>query len=81
MQEIVVLDHDAAHVPRPILPGEPKQEVPSDPNRSMFTMGQTSRKFIVVPEVSHLLAMVAVQEQEEKDERIRVRKLKKEEAV
>lgn len=37
-------------------------------------MGQTGKKFIVVPEVGHLLEKIEKQEKEEKEEKERLKK-------
>lgn len=74
LQEIVILDHDPATEPR-----RPGSDSPaSDPNRAMLMMGQTSKKFLVVPEVTHLLEKVALQDKEERAEELRRKVLKKE---
>ncbi|KAL8287698.1 hypothetical protein RQP46_003556 [Phenoliferia psychrophenolica] len=78
LQEIVILDHDPAQEPVPL--GGARKD--SEPNRAMLMMGQTSKKFIVVPEVEHLLERVALQEKEEREDEKRrleaARLLKKE---
>lgn len=63
MQELAIIDHDPAN--EPLQPGEKPCE--SDPSGQINIMGQTSKKFIVVPEVSHLLEKVAEQEAKEKE--------------
>jgi hypothetical protein len=73
LQEVVILDHDPATVPLP--PGV--KPPPSNPTRAIVMMGQTSKKFLVVPEVSHLLSRVAEEEKEEKE---RLKAVKKERA-
>ncbi|KAI5478952.1 protein of RNA polymerase III Rpc4 family [Pseudohyphozyma bogoriensis] len=74
LQEVAILDHDPASEPV----AEGKQRPESDPNRALLMMGQTSKKFIVVPEVEHLLEKISIQEKEEKEEARRKLALKKE---
>ena len=71
LQEVVILDHDPSYIPHP--PSVPTP--PSDPNRAVLTMGQTSKKFLVVPEVEHLLEKI---DEQEKEERKREREREKE---
>ncbi|ORY69156.1 RNA polymerase III RPC4-domain-containing protein [Leucosporidium creatinivorum] len=74
LQEIAVLDHDPATVPR--APGVPS--IPSDPSRAMVMMGQTGKKFMVVPEINGLLEKVDEQLKEEKRAEARAKSVKKE---
>ena len=85
LQEVVILDHDPALIPRPpgtlLFPTKPAES--SSPTRSILTMGQTGKKFIVVPEVKHLLGCIEKQEKEEKREKEKLKAAllaKKEEA-
>lgn len=59
MQEIVVLDHDISLVPKPA--GTPQDDF-RQPNRSLLTIGQTNKKYVIVPTVEHLLAAVKLEE-------------------
>ncbi len=59
LQEIVVLDHDISLVPKPA--GTPQDDF-RQPNRSLLTIGQTNKKYVIVPTVEHLLAAVKLEE-------------------
>lgn len=70
LQEVVILGHDAADVPG--------SSEPSDPDHSILMMGQTGKKFIIVPEVAHLLEQIDLQEKTEKERERKLKALKKE---
>lgn len=70
LQEVVILEHDPS--------AEPGGSGPSEPDHAIRMMGQTGKKFIVVPEVSHLLERIEMQEKEEKERERRLKALKKE---
>lgn len=71
----MILNHDPAA--EPLAPGE--ERPPSNPSGAMLMMGQTSKKFIVVPDAMHLLDKIAEQEKTEKEEAKRKVAVKKEE--
>jgi len=77
LQELAIIDHDPATAPVPA--SEAANERPeSNPSGSIVMMGQTSKKFIVVPDAVHLLDRIGEQERDEREAELIKKQLKKE---
>jgi hypothetical protein len=76
LQELAIIDHDPATEPVPASDA-PKEKPESAPSGSMVMMGQTSKKFIVVPDAMHLLDKIEAEEKEKREAELREKQAKR----
>lgn len=79
LQELAIIDHDPATEPvSAAVQADPNAEQPeSKPSGAMVMVGQTSKKFIVVPDAAHLLEKIGEQEHQEKEAELLAKQLKR----
>lgn len=77
LQELAIIDHDPASEPVPSSDAATDRPE-SNPSGSIVMMGQTSKKFIVVPDAMHLLDKIEAEEKENREAELREKQLKRE---